>query len=274
MRRTGRATGVGIGLVLAALIAVSAFSTAAARTPAQTTTGGPLTILDARLTGEGPWLSWWGGPAERQLLVIVENTSTDTVDAAELTLAQGRGAATEPLESPTLAELAPGERVTIRVDIELDAFAFGTHAVVGTITGVDRPVGFRAETTHVPWLLLLLPTLVLAQVALIGLRNRARRRLAEPVEATDMVVDLRDEPAAVLPDDERRVIEIELDAALQDLAIGDPASILDHLEIRAAHATDRVARRLHLDDDERPALAAQITRALLIRLDATASLTP
>ncbi|RMH67022.1 MAG: hypothetical protein D6683_18210 [Actinomyces sp.] len=90
-------------------------------------------------------------------------------------------------------------------------FAIGTYAVEGDIPGFGVPVHFRTETTHIPWLLLLLPVLVLLQVGLLAARNRLRRRLGvesavepepapalvPPAPALPAVIDLRDEPLDV-----------------------------------------------------------------------------
>ncbi|MEO0494220.1 MAG: hypothetical protein AAF081_12475 [Actinomycetota bacterium] len=243
---------------------------------AQETAPGQLTIIDARLTGDGPWTSWFGGAAERRLLLVFENSGDVAIDAPELVLRIGKGEATTPLEAPELAPLDPGDRRTVQVPVELDPFAFGTHAVVGEFLGVADTPGFRAETTHVPWLLLLLPTLVLAQVALVGLRNRTRRRLAPtPAEPTVRpTIDLREPPTratggALDETTVRRAVERELDRALADLMPRiDAADRAERIERRAALATERVARRLDLDDAERPRLAAEITRALLAAIDA------
>lgn len=265
------------------VLAVLGAGPSAALTTAQATDTTRLEIVDARLTGDGPWTSWFGGAAERRLLLVIENTGSIAIADAGLQLRSGKGEATTPIAAPPVTDLAPGERRTIQVDVDLDPFAFGTHAVVGEFTGLDDTVRFRAETTHVPWALLLLPTIVLAQVTLVALRNRARRRLApapDPVPAppeTPDEIDLREPPTEPRPpaldlDDEevRRVVERELDNALGDLRdhLGSDG-LVAALERRAGVATDRVARRLDLAPAARAPLAAEITRALLARIDAT-----
>ncbi|MEM8704905.1 MAG: hypothetical protein AAGE98_00495 [Actinomycetota bacterium] len=268
MRTIRRVIGAALGVLLVALASGAGAQSSGF---AQTAGDSSLIVVDARVTGDGPWTAWLGGPADRRLLLTVENTGLTKIIDPRLDLRHGRGTPSTPLPAPTFGVLEPGERRTVQVELQLDALSFGTHAVVGEFVGLDRPVTFRAETTHVPWLLLLLPTLVLAQVTLVGLRNRARRRLAT---TTDAVIDLRadSEPSTIelgLGDDEvRRVLEHELDAALAELRAGRPHELPGRLEARAAETTDRVARRLHLDVDERPALAAEITHALLTRLDA------
>lgn len=275
----GRAVAV-VALVLSSLMAM--IGAVHAQVPAPVESGDRLTIIDARITGDGPWLSWLGGTAERRLLLTFENSGDSVIDGPVLLLRQGKGEPDTPIPAPVFGDLEPGERATVQIPVELAPFSFGTHAVVGEFVGFDEPTRFRAETTHVPWLLLVLPTLVLAQVGLVAVRNRARRAITTPRPPTTSpaAADLTDPPAAPTPttaparrvSDHRlqRVVRAELDAALADLPEGsvDRPEFADALHRRAAAATDRVARTLRLDPAERPALAAEITEALLTRAEA------
>lgn len=279
-----RATGVAVRVVAVVALGLASLVTTTgsvlAQGPVPVESDDRLTIIDARLTGDGPWLSWLGGTAERRLLLTFENTGDSVIDAPVLVLRQGKGEPDTSVPAPVFADLDPGERATVQIPIELAPLSFGTHAVVGEFVGFDEPTRFRAETTHVPWLLLVLPTLVLAQVALVAVRNRARRAIStpRPSATSSTAVDLTETPAAPPPTSARhatgdrlqRVVRDELDAALADLPEGslDRPEFADALHRRAAAATDRVARMLRLDPADRPALAAEITEALLTRVEA------
>ncbi|MEZ5165421.1 MAG: hypothetical protein R2695_02650 [Acidimicrobiales bacterium] len=89
------------------------------------------------------------------------------------------------IDPPSIEAIAFGESATVQVDLQLPRFAVGTYAVVGTVSGVDPPARFRAETSHVPWLLFLIPLIVLVQLALLALRNRLRRWIHRPTRTTD-----------------------------------------------------------------------------------------
>ncbi len=166
-----------------------------------------LAFTEARLEGSGPWTALFGAPPRRTLVFTVVNTGQVRVNNPSITLRVGRGA--DPsgfVEAPELGTFAPGESRTFRVDVELPVFAIGTYAVEGDIPGFGIPVHFRTETSHIPWLLFLLPVLVLVQIGLLAARNRLRRRLvgegvdsgalAPPVPALPAggVIDLRHEP--------------------------------------------------------------------------------
>jgi aryl carrier-like protein len=211
-----------------------------------------------------------------------------------------------PLSTPALDDLAPGERVTFDIDLSLPRFSFGTHVVEGTINGAAEPVSLRAETSHIPWLLFVLPSIVLAQLALVWVRNRIRRglhtdaarpvapRAHHPAEITlsvddDVDVDVDDdvdvdrlpelEPQREQPSDTEQAggqaaapglagfINATLDEALAGLDRWpeDDDRWLAALHQRSRATTAAVADRFAIPYAERPALAAQITRALLDR---------
>ncbi len=278
--------GTGWTLLVAAALAVAS---AAGAQPAQTAPQTSITVVEARVTGDGPWTSWWGGPAHRSLLLTLENTGTTPATDVAVTLAVGKGEPTRPIAAPPIPTLAPGERITIAVDVTLPRFSFGTHAVEGV---VDSSVPFRAETSHVPWLLLFLPAIVLGQVVLVSLRNRARAHLratstagreVKPVagpapetaaEAAPPVVTERASlaepgPRARPPVVEPiwSVIERELDAALAGLTDrdGDEEDATAAVHDAARTVTERIADRFEILPDQRPQLARSITTALLRR---------
>jgi hypothetical protein len=160
-----------------------------------------LDITDARIEGSGPWTALFGAPPDRTLVFTVVNNGFVAVNDPSIVLGVGKGSDPEGFVAPPqIDRLEPGESVTLTVDIDLPAFAYGTYAVVGSIPGFETPVAFRAETSHIPWLLLIIPLLILAQLTLLAFRNRVADRIqrSEPVPtgdqppSDDAVIDLGD----------------------------------------------------------------------------------
>jgi len=154
-----------------------------------------LNITEARIEGSGPWTALFGARPNRTLVLTVANTGFVAVNNPSIVLGLGKGAnPTGFVAPPTIERIEPGESVTVRVDLELPVFAIGTYAVVGSIPGFETPIEFRAESSHVPWLLLLIPVLILIQVGLLTTRNRVRDRLAKSERPPAPLAEL--EPAA------------------------------------------------------------------------------
>ncbi len=252
----------------------------------------PTAEVSARVTGDGPWTSWLGGRADRVLVVTVENTGDAPLVDPTIALRIGTGDPEPTATTQVFGEFAPGEQRTFDLDIALPRFAAGTYTVAGELVDVDGSA-FRTETSHVPWLLLLLPLLVLIQITMVALRNRARRHLTAAIEApvtVDTAISARGDadPAGDEPDptgDEAEsergetatepaaVIEAELDHALADLRRRevDDQQLLLAVERRAKVATERVSAELDLSPQAEIDLARRLTRALLARLDANVS---
>jgi hypothetical protein len=129
------------------------------------------------LDGSGPALSWFGAQPKRTLLLDVTNPGTVAISPVmELHVGKGSNPATSA-PSPDLGTLAPGETRTYKIPVELDAFAIGSYTASGTIKGAGDPVTFKASTGTFPWGLLA-GGLVVIQLVLLAIRDRARRRLA------------------------------------------------------------------------------------------------
>ena len=202
-----------------------------------------LDVTDARLRGSGPWTALFGARPTRTLTFTVVNTGFVTVNNPNVVLAFGKGNnPTGFVAPPTIPSIEPGESVTVSVAVEFPMFAVGTYAVVGSIPGFDQPVEFRAESSHIPWLLLLLPVLILAQLTLVALRNRVRRRLHGPdvidlgdrvpeaADADSEVIDVREEAAAPVDvdlTDTETAEPVDVDLTQDDV---EPAAQPDELE--------------------------------------------
>ncbi len=248
--------------------------------------GAQLAVADASIEGSGPWTSWFGARPDRELVLTVVNIGTVPVTDPELVLRFGNGPnPTDSVDAPALGTLAPGERVTVRVALELPRFAVGTYAVEGSLPDMAIPVSFRAETSHVPWLLFVLPLLILIQAALLRVRDRVRDRihgtahtsdptLPHSVATTDPEPETAPDPApepAHEPDLET-VIREELDRVFDDAArhfddsLDEPA-FRRHLTELATTVTDRTAARIELTPDERESLRRSTVDAVLEAFD-------
>jgi hypothetical protein len=277
-------------LPVAIAITLGAYSTAGAQDSAP---DGPasiqLAVIDAHIEGSGPWTSWFGAAPDRELVITVVNTGSEPIEAPELVLTFGKGAnPTELVAPPEIGRLEPGEPTTVRVDLDLPSFAVGTYAVKGTFPGLATPVGFRAETSHIPWLALILPLLILLQLSLVIGRNRLRDRIHGPIRTSDPtlpepaptpmpttpeVIELREEtePEAA-PADLETIIGEELGAVF-DEAFGQRDDSLEGAELRelilelAGTAAGRAAERAELTGAEREALDTEMADAVLAAFD-------
>ena len=269
-------------VVIAALVAALAVGPPGASAqgepigPAVATSGGPavLIVVDARLQGSGPWTAYLGAAPQRELVFTVVNAGSSTSTATDIVLRSSWGPAGGSLEAVVLEPLAPGERQVVRREVELPTAAIGTYSVSGSISGSTPAVSFRAETSHVPWALVVAPLLILVQLALVAARNRVRRRLT--------VADVVSEPVIVLPEAPPRAV------ASVDPASLDPASVVaeevaavfdgavaagpdglgeDAMAVLVAdlagEAAGRVAARLALGAREQAELEVELARRML-----------
>ncbi len=185
-----------------------------------------LNISEARIEGSGPWTALFGAPPQRTFVLTIVNTGAVPVNNPSIVLGLGKGAdPTGFVAAPEIDRIEPGESVTVRVPLELPVMAIGTYAVVGSIPGFDTPIEFRAETSQIPWLLLLIPVLILVQVGLLAIRNRVRARLEERDAALRPVVVAAPEvPAPPRTPEELAVIDLREEEPIDvDAAWDEPA---------------------------------------------------
>lgn len=156
-------------------------------------------VTTARLERTAGWTSWFGAAPSYRLVATLRNTGTVTLHDLPISFSWGKGA--EPtgfVAAPDVPTLEAGAETTLEVPVTLDALAIGGYDVVGRIDGIGAPLEFRAHTTNYPWGLIVVPGVVLAQLALLGLRNRLRtwiqrrerRRAPVPALPWPAVLDL------------------------------------------------------------------------------------
>lgn len=129
-----------------------------------------------------PWPQSWyapfGGSAPRAVVLTLTNRGASPMTGLRIVSQVGRaGGVSAPIPPATISSLAPGERRTVTLPFEIDAPAYGTYVVTGSVYGLAAPVTFRASTTNDPWALELLPAVLLLVVAqFVRRRERARKR--------------------------------------------------------------------------------------------------
>jgi hypothetical protein len=148
--------------------------------PAQPLSTPKALAVGARLRDGGArwpasWLPVFAGPTKRELVLTLRNRAKTPLTGLRIVAAVGRDASSgEPLESHRIGSLAPGQRRTVVIPVNLSVPAWGHYVVAGRVYGFDAAVPFRVRTANDPWgweLLLPLGLLVAARLA----RRRERR---------------------------------------------------------------------------------------------------
>ncbi|MFM2077707.1 MAG: hypothetical protein RJA49_1597, partial [Actinomycetota bacterium] len=140
-----------------------------------------LRRLDAEhveLEGSDDVRTWLGGKPQRTFVFELVNTGSVAVENATVTMTAG------PADDPTgfvtpvrVDRMDVGERRSFSVPIEFPNLSYGDQAVRATVNGTAVPVTFSATTTTHPWILIIVPALLLLQFLLLAIRNLVRRWL-------------------------------------------------------------------------------------------------
>lgn len=143
----------------------------------------PLQVTAVGLSGWGPWTAWFGSEPKRTLELRVHNPNSATYEDPPLVVRQGRpGQPGEVVSTQDVGSFAPGATRTLRVAVTLSPLSFGTQEVHGSLGFTGYSTSFSDKTVIVPWGLIA-AALVVAQLILLGFRNRVRRRLRREAEA-------------------------------------------------------------------------------------------
>jgi hypothetical protein len=146
-----------------------------------------------------------GGPSTRRLILELRNAGPTPVSGVVVTAALGRHASGgAPIDAPPAVDLAPGERRTITVDVELDPPVHGTYVVAGTAFVDGQRVPYAVRFRVVPRGLAILGVVALIAagggLALAVARrrqNRARRPSGGPGEQQETTPRTVDELGSV-----------------------------------------------------------------------------
>jgi len=143
-----------------------------------------LDVSNTALQGGDSFGTWLGRAPQRTFVFDVKNTGSVAVTNATITLSAG------PADNPTgfvtpirIERMEVGETRRFSVPITFQNLAYGRQAVRATVNGTSVPIAFTASTTTHPWLLIIVPILLVLQAILLGIRNLVRRRLHESDEA-------------------------------------------------------------------------------------------
>jgi hypothetical protein len=121
-----------------------------------------------------------GGPTRRVLELTVTNTGSTPLTDVSITAAVGRDSQSgDPLQPPNLDPLPPGQTRRLDLPVRLSTPSFGRYVVFGTAYGGGVPVSFAASTRTMPWALVVIALLLVADVvavATLRLRRRSRDR--------------------------------------------------------------------------------------------------
>jgi len=165
-----------------------------------------LDIEHVALIGSDSLTTWLGGRATRRLEFEVVNHGTIAVNGASLDFVQGpKGNPTGFVPPLKLDRFEVGERRKIVVPIRFDALAFGDQSVRGSVRGTSVPVSFTVTTSTHPWLLILVPIVVIGQLILLSVRNRLRRRLHDRLAG-----DEADDAGPHVPTDDALICVVEI----------------------------------------------------------------
>lgn len=137
-----------------------------------------LEVEQVELSGSDTWRTWLGAGPQRTFEFEVVNTGSVPVSDATVIITAG------PVDSPNgfvppvrLDRMEVGERRAVSVPIQFPALTWGEQQVRAVVNGTSAPVAFSATTSSYPWLLVIVPSVLLLQLLLVGIRNVVRRRL-------------------------------------------------------------------------------------------------
>ena len=107
-----------------------------------------------------------GGPSRRTLELVVRNQGTTTGTHVTISAAVGHSRSSgESVTIPAIAAVAPGEARAVSAPVTLGAPTWGHYIVFGTVAGHGVPVAFATSTSSRPFLLFLLATVLLVDLA-------------------------------------------------------------------------------------------------------------
>jgi len=137
----------------------------------------PLQIVNAQISGNGPWYAWFGGIAQRTLTLTVRNPNTGVYPHPSLVLTAGKSGTFSTVSTSPLPSIGPGKATTVHVKVVFPAFSFGENEVRGLVGDAALQENIQVTTTIAPWGLIVI-ALILLQLIFLAIRNAVRRRNA------------------------------------------------------------------------------------------------
>ena len=156
-----------------------------------------MAIEHVSLVGTDGLGTWLGGRPTRTLRFDIVNTGDVRVSGATVSIVAGPKANPTGFVPPVkLDPLKVGERRSITLPIRFEALAFGDLSVRGVVRGASVALTFVVITSSHPWLLIIVPIVVLAQLVLLATaqpaasappRRRGRVARSRPLPARPMM---------------------------------------------------------------------------------------
>jgi hypothetical protein len=107
----------------------------------------PVKVVNTEIAA-GSWASWFGVGSTRTLSFTMENTADTPVEVGAVELRGHLARATaEPLPSPVVGVLAPGERRTLRVSLHVDPLTWGEYTTTGQVASASSSAPITFDTT-------------------------------------------------------------------------------------------------------------------------------
>jgi len=136
--------------------------------------------VNVELEGSSSWGEWFGAAPRRTAVVVVTNRTGSTFVDPVVVVSVGN----QPVSSPALGTVRSGASATVRVPVAFPWPAVGWRTVQVTLGATGQSVATGStRALFVPWGLVAVAALVV-QLLLLGLRNRARRRLEHRARAS------------------------------------------------------------------------------------------
>ena len=193
--------------------------------PVQSTPGFEVS---ARIAGSPAWPAWFGGSAERDLVLEVRNT-TEVARTPNLSVTWGTNdTPTHVVDVPTVEPIDPGAVREIRIPVEVDALTIGRVHVGGSVSGAGPGAEFSTSVSSYPWGLIALAA-VAVQLLLLAVRNRVRDRIhrvdidsidVEEVDEDDLYRVLELQPGPTFDEEAPEVIDLRDEPLPEPIAVG------------------------------------------------------
>ena len=130
-----------------------------------------IEVVQAQMVGSTPLSEWFGLSATRTIELKLRNTGVAPVPSSAVFATLGL----RPVGSQQLHSLEPDRLTTYFVAVHIPAFSLGRLTILGHVSGGESPVSFKVPFSIWPYGLLI-AALIILQIVLLALRNRARRR--------------------------------------------------------------------------------------------------
>jgi hypothetical protein len=146
----------------------------------------PLVVVKSQVESSTSLTSFFGGAADRTLVITVHNPTQLPVDGA-LALARWGKDDLNHLIQGRHFKIGAEDTVTVRLPFQLDALSFGSYVVGGRAGAIANSALFKTDTSQWPWGLVIVLLIILALIVFFivrAVRRANARKTAGPDDAT------------------------------------------------------------------------------------------